>query len=171
MTETGGTNWYVVQTQTNAEAKATQHLLRQDFGVYLPRFLKRRRHAGRTDTVARALFPGYLFVAIDLETRRWRSVNGTIGVRRLVCNGDAPAVVDPSIVEALRRREDERGFIELASQPLFAPGDRVRVTDGVFSSNLGIYVGMSGSQRVAILLDLLGRKVRVDLDSDFVTAA
>jgi transcriptional antiterminator RfaH len=37
--------WYVAQTQPNAEAKAVAHLNRQGFGTYLPRYLKRRRHA------------------------------------------------------------------------------------------------------------------------------
>ena len=171
MSDPTAARWYAVQTQPNAEAKATHHLTRQDFGVYLPRFIKRRRHAGRTENVARALFPGYLFVAIDIASQRWRCVNSTVGVRRLVCNGDAPAVVDAAIIDALRNREDERGFITLDTTPRFAPGDAVRVVDGVFSSNLGIYVGMNDSQRVAILLELLGRKVRVNIDADLVTAA
>ena len=60
--------WYVAQTHPRAEMKASQHLGRQGFEVYLPRYLKKRRHARRTDTIAAPLYPGYLFVAIDLET-------------------------------------------------------------------------------------------------------
>ena len=37
--------WYVVQTQPHAESKAMGHLIRQGFAAYLPRYLKRRRHA------------------------------------------------------------------------------------------------------------------------------
>ncbi len=163
--------WYAVQTQPNAETKAAHHLMRQGFGVYMPRFIKRTRHAGRTEFSARPLFPGYIFVAIDVATQRWRCVNSTVGVRRLVCNGDSPAGLDAAIIEALRAREDERGFITLDSAPRFAPGDAVRVIDGAFTSNLGIYVGMNDSQRVAILLELLGRKVRVTIDADLVATA
>jgi transcriptional antiterminator RfaH len=47
----------------------------------------------------------------------------------------------------------------------------VRVVDGVFSACLGLFDGMTDGQRVAILLDLLGRKVRVLLDSELITAA
>ena len=46
--------WYVVQTQPHAETKASLHLVRQGFATYLPRYLKRRRHARRVDTVADA---------------------------------------------------------------------------------------------------------------------
>jgi transcriptional antiterminator RfaH len=165
------TNWYAVLTQPHAEAKALAHLNRQGFEGYLPRFMKRRRHAGKTDYVAKALFPSYLFVTMDLGAQRWRSVNSTVGVRKLVCNGDTPATVDPRIIERLRSQQDENGFIKLDSGPRFAAGDTVRVTEGAFSELFGIYEGMGDSQRVAILLDLLGRKVRVNIDIDSVVAA
>ena len=54
--------WYVAQTQANAENKAVAHLARQGFATYLPRYLKRRSHARRVDVVAAPLFPRYLFV-------------------------------------------------------------------------------------------------------------
>ena len=41
--------WYVVQTQVNGEARAAQNLMRQGFEIYLPRYLKRRRHARKID--------------------------------------------------------------------------------------------------------------------------
>ena len=60
-----GHRWYVVRTQPHSENKASAHLGRQGFETYLPRYLKRRRHARRVETVQAALFPCYLFVAID----------------------------------------------------------------------------------------------------------
>lgn len=74
MTADSTSRWYVVQTHINGEAKAANNLTRQGFGVYFPRYLKRRSHARRVDVVARPLFPRYLFVAIDLATQRWRSI-------------------------------------------------------------------------------------------------
>jgi transcriptional antiterminator RfaH len=163
--------WFVAHTHPHAEAKATAHLNRQGFEIYFPRYLKRRRHARRIETVAAPLFPRYLFVAIDLNMHRWRSINSTAGVARLVCNGDDPTPVPNGIVEALRNREDISGFIKLDSQPRFRAGDKIRVLDGAFLSCLGLFEGMAERERIAILLDLLGRKVRVVLDADLVAAA
>jgi transcriptional antiterminator RfaH len=163
--------WYVVQTHPHAEAKAADHLARQGFAVYLPRYLKRRRHARRIETVAAPLFPRYVFVAIDTATQRWRAVQSTIGVARLVCRGDEPASVADGVVENLKGREGADSFIRLDPRPRFALGEKIRVLDGVFSTCLGIFEGMTDSERVAILLDLLGRKVRVVLDVECVTAA
>jgi transcriptional antiterminator RfaH len=147
------------------------HLNRQGFQIYFPRYLKRRRHARRIETVAAPLFPRYLFVAIDLNIHRWRSICSTVGVSRLVCNGDDPTPVPEGVVETLRTREDAGGFIKLDCRPRFCAGDRVRVLDGAFSSCLGLFEGMAERERIAILLDLLGRKVRVVLDADLVAAA
>jgi transcriptional antiterminator RfaH len=163
--------WYVVQTQPHAEAKAAAHLCRQDFQIYLPRYLRRRRHARRIETVPSPLFPRYMFVAVDMAVQRWRSIHSTIGVTRLVCNGDAPAAVADGVIEGLQRREDERGFVRLERRPPFAEGDKIRVVEGVFSACLGLFESTTDGERVSILLDLLGRKVRVVLDSDLVAAA
>jgi transcriptional antiterminator RfaH len=53
-------HWYVVHTQVQGEDRADLNLRRQGFVTYLPRYLRARRHARRTETVARPLFPRYL---------------------------------------------------------------------------------------------------------------
>jgi transcriptional antiterminator RfaH len=163
--------WYVVQTQVNGEAKAAQNLMRQGYEIYLPRYLKRRRHARKVDLTAKPLFPRYMFVAVDMATQRWRSIQSTFGVARLVSNGDDPAMVPEGVVSALRSREDENGFISLDRKPDFAPGDKVRVLAGAFMDSAGLFNALADRDRVSILLDLLGRKVRVLLDADMVAAA
>ena len=48
---------------------------------------------------------------------------------------------------------------------------KVRIVEGAFSDCLGLYEGMTDRERIAILLDLLGRKVRVLLASELVEVA
>ena len=166
-----GSNWYAVQTQPHAENKAAAHLLRQQFKTYLPLYLKRRRHARRVEVVAAPLFPRYLFVSVDVDTQRWRSIQSTVGVTGLIRNGDVPAVVPAEVIAELTRREDEHGFIQFTSKPRFTRGDLVRVVDGAFVDCLGIFECANDQDRIAILLDLLGRKVRVVIDGLSVAAA
>ena len=71
----------------------------------------------------------------------------------------------------LKRREDADGFVKLDFRTPFRAGDKVRVLDGAFTSCLGLFEGMAERERIAILLDLLGRKVRVVLDADLISAA
>ena len=123
------------------------------------------------EPVLAPLFPGYLFVAIDIHAQRWLPIDSTFGVTRLVRDGDRPAAVPLAVITALKCREDAKGLIILDQRPRFSPGDKVRVLEGSFRDCCGLYDGMSAGERVAILLDLLGRKVRVILPTDKIEAA
>ena len=161
--------WFVVQTQPNSERRAVANLIRQGFDVYFPVYRKRRSHAGKVDMIAAPLFPRYLFVAIDLCSQRWRAIQSTFGVAQLVCHGDRPAPLADSIIAELRGREDVRGLIELGSA--YRPGERGRVVDGAFVDHFGMFDAMGDGERVAVLLDLLGRKVRTVMSIDVIEAA
>jgi transcriptional antiterminator RfaH len=167
---TTGQRWYVVQSQPNAEQKALAHLERQGFATYLPRYLKRRRHARRVEIVPAPLFPRYLFVGIDLATQRWRSIFSTGGVSQLICQGEQPTAISERVIDSLKLREDAGGYVRLDYRPSFRTGDKIRILEGAFADCLGLYEGMRESQRIAILLDLLGRKVRVTVDLVAVAA-
>ena len=79
--------------------------------------------------------------------------------------------MEHSVIDALKAREDEGGFIKLARRNCFSPGDKVRITEGAFTDNLALVEGVSDHERVAVLLDLLGRKVRVLVGADLIAAA
>ncbi len=110
-------------------------------------------------------------MGIDLTVQRWRSIFSTIGVSQLVCNGNQPTSIPDEIIDGLRAREDAQGCVRLDHRPSFRPGDKIRILDGVFADSLGLYSGMKDRERVAVLLDLLGRKVRVTVDAQSVAAA
>jgi transcriptional antiterminator RfaH len=163
---TTSARWYVVHTQPQNEGRADINLRRQDFTTYLPRYLRQRRHARRTETVARPLFPRYLFVALDLARDRWRAIQSTFGVSQLVAAGEEPVALPDGVIEAIRAREMENGFVALGLPAGLKPGSPVRLTDGIFADSYGILERIADDRRVAILLELLGREVRV-----FVPAA
>jgi transcriptional antiterminator RfaH len=163
--------WYVVQTRAHEEPKAEWNLQQQGFDTYTPRLRKTRRHARRVDVVPAPLFPRYMFVGMDPASQRWRAINSTFGVSRLVRHGELPTAVPDAVIDELRSFEDEDGFVRLPLPPGLRPGDMVRVTEGAFTSCLGLFEGMSDGDRVTILLDILGRKTRVVLDSASVALA
>lgn len=166
-----GQQWYAAFTQPNSELRCAMHLRNQGFPAYLPRLLRRRNHARRIEQIAVPLFPRYIFVGIDLGRQRWRSVNGTVGVSHLISHGERPTRVDDRIIEAIAAREGADGFVRLSKIQSFKPGQSVRVICGAFAEQFGLYEGMSDQDRVRILLDLLGRKVRVTIEADAISAA
>lgn len=170
---TGATklDWFVVQTRPLAEARAAENLFRQGYEVYLPRYMKTVRHARRLSTVKTPLFPSYLFVRFEINRVQWRSINSTIGVKRLVGSDSAPTPMPLCVVEDLKRCEGE-GFFKLLSLPAkFKSGAPIRIRGGALNSCHGIFEAQTDNERVTVLLDLLGRKSRVILDVHSIEAA
>lgn len=166
-----GARWYVVQARHLSEQRVVQELENQGFETFLPRYLRKRRHARKMTLAAAPLFPGYLFVRLDPARQRWRSINGTYGVARLVGGKNGPLPVADAVVDGLRARRDAQGYIALSQRPDFTPGKAVRIRSGSFAEMLGLFEGFRDQDRIAVLLDLLGGKVRVLLDEDMVEKA
>jgi transcriptional antiterminator RfaH len=160
--------WYVAHTQAREEEKALANLARQGFTAFLPRYRRRRRHARRTDWVRTPLFPRYLFVAMDVARVRWRAVSSTFGVSHLVCHGDRPVPVPHGVVEDILSRQDESGLIQIEPRIPFRKGDAVQVVAGALADRIGLFEGVTDEERVILLLDLLGRQVRVKLSLEAV---
>ncbi|MCW8951580.1 MAG: transcriptional activator RfaH, partial [Rhodospirillales bacterium] len=146
------TNWYAVYTQPMKEMIAAQNLIRQGFEPFLPRFRKTRRHARKIEEFLAPLFPRYLFVRMDPKQQRWRSINGTIGVSFLLCNGNDPIPVPESVISAIQEREED-GVIALDA-PSFSEGQKIRVLDGPFAEMEGLFERSDEGRRVHLLLNL-----------------
>jgi transcriptional antiterminator RfaH len=163
--------WYAVYTRPHDETKALQHLLRQGYSAYLPRYRTRVSHARRRQTVLRPLFPRYLFAGIDRASMRWRPILSTIGVVDVVRAGDEPALVPSEIVAAIREREEAGGFDRLDPRHRLQLGELVRVTTGALEDMVGRLVELRDQDRVVLLVELLGRTVRAQLRAEAVEAA
>lgn len=163
-------SWFVVRAKPGAEERAVWHLKNQGFEAYLPRYRKQIRHARKTSNVLRPLFPGYLFVNLDMENQRWRAINGTIGVLSLLQFGDQPMPLADTIVDAIQDREDGTGIVSLAPKGL-QKGDVVRVHDSAFSDRTALLEEISDDKRVVLLLDIMGREVRITVPVEKIAIA
>lgn len=155
--------WYAAYTQPNAEAKAAEHLERQGYLAYLPRYRRYIRHARRQSLVLRPLFPRYLFVGIDRLVQRWRPVRSTVGMVGLVASAEEPLPIAAAVVDALRAQESDGVFDLLSPTQRLRAGDDIRVTQGPFADLIGRLLGVADHERVFVLLDLLGRSVRAEV--------
>jgi transcriptional antiterminator RfaH len=163
--------WYAVYTRPHDETRALEHLLRQGYSAYLPRYRTRISHARRHQTVLRPLFPRYLFAGVDRAAMRWRPILSTVGVVDIVRAGDEPAPVPSEIVGAIREREEAGGFDRLDPRQRLRLGEVVRVTAGALQDMVGRLVELRDQDRVVVLLELLGRAVRAQLRAEAIEAA
>ncbi len=155
-------SWYLVYTKARQEDVALTNLLRQGYGAYLPRARQMRKRRGRRMAVVEPLFPRYLFIQLDTHTDNWSPIRSTLGVASLVRFGREPARVPDELVDFLRTREGREGLHEWA-EPDYHVGARVRVADGAFHGYEGILLVRTGRERVVVLLDILGRQVRMQV--------
>src|SRR5262245_20151865 len=130
--------WCAAQLQPQRDGLALHCLRQAGFETYAPRLRERRIMQGRRVVQTPLLFPGYLFVLIELQ---WHRARWAPGVVRLIMDGVAPAVVPDGVITALKARE-VGGLIELPKPPKFRPGDRVRVLHGPLADHVGLYAGM-----------------------------
>ena len=163
--------WFVAHTQARAEGRAKQHLEQQGFAVYLPRYLKQRRHARRIERVPAPLFPRYLFVGFDPAAARWRAVQSTVGISHLIRQGDRPIPIPDAVLQSLRAAEDAAGFFPVDQRPKFSVGESIRIVAGAFTDTIGRFHSMTADERVVVLLDFLGREIETRLPVEAVAAA
>lgn len=156
----GDNRWYVARTNRSREQLAEEHLNRQAFRTFLPVLPRTRRRNGKFHTRLAPVFPGYIFVNLDLERDRWHSVNGTFGVGYLIASGDRPTPVPPGVVEVLKVAFDTSNLRE-EPLPAFTVGDKVELTTGPFANMVGELLETSSGGRVKILLEVMGRETPI----------
>lgn len=153
--------WYAVYTQVRMESWARSSLWQRGFEVYLPLYRKMRRHARRIDYVSSPLFPRYLFVKADLQAGQKPRIATAPGVGYIVSFGNRPSPVPDRIIEEIRGREDADGYVEVSGARGLNRGDPVQLAHAALCEQVGLFDCASDNERVVILLNLLGRQVRV----------
>ena len=156
--------WFAVALNPHADILAKGHLERQGFVVLAPTLVRTVRHARQFRTKIAPLFPGYLFVNLDMERARWRAINGTRGVRGIVTTGNRPTRVPDSVIAELQRST------EPAEAPL-QPGAALEVISGPFAGLRAQLERLDGASRVTVLMELIGGQVSVSLPLATVRSA
>ncbi len=126
--ETSAERWYAAATLPHKERVALENLNLQSFQAYCPLRKVEVRHARKTRTIHVPVFRGYVFISIDPSAMRWRSINGTRGVRWLVSDKDGPIPIKPGVVETLLASTDEAGLLRFA--PMFRQAIRSSLLPG-----------------------------------------
>lgn len=156
--------WYILQFKPNSEKIAVRNLNQQGFETFLPLESATSYKISSSSNYNRPLFPGYMFVACEASNLNWTSINSTYGVSRLVASGLRPLSVSNKIITELMLRCDDLG--RLLPQKKLQKNDTVRILKGPFSDFLAKVVSTDANQRIWILMDIMGRKTRLQINSN-----
>lgn len=162
--------WIVAIAQAGREATARVNLEDQGFDVFLPRLPVSRIVAGRLVLREVFLFPRYLFV---LARQRWSPILGTRGVSSVIWDGDAPARVPEDTMFDWISACDDDGVVSTQPEDPLGPTDSPIVgrVGTPYEGWAGLYRGMSGDDRVSVLIAMFGKKRTVTIPVGCVTRA
>jgi len=156
--------WFCLRSQPKHEHIAARHLLQfEDVEVFNPRIRFTRPTRLGPMLTTESLFPNYLFARFDWKTSLAK-VHYAPGVGGIVHFGSRWPTIPDAVIDEIRLAV---GPCELRELPAdLAPGDTVAVAGGVFHGLQAVISQiMPGGQRVAVLMDFLGRQSTVVLET------
>jgi transcription antitermination factor NusG len=153
--------WYAGYTYPRHEKRVAEHLSHRSIEHFLPLTHYVSQWKDRQKLIQLPLFPGYIFVHLDLKDRF--QVLEVPGVAYLVgFHGTAEPLPDKDI-ETLRlglaqsRQVQEHVYV--------TAGQRARITSGPLAGLTGIVRRTKGTFRVILSVELIRRSLVVDVDA------
>jgi len=163
--------WYAIHTYPKQESRAERNLRAWKVESFSPKFKERRcnPYTGVPSYFVKYLFPQYIFARFEASILL-RKICFTRGVRDVVDFGNGPAPVDDEIIDLIKSRIREDGYIKL--EEAFKPGDKLLVRHGALKNLAGIFdQELKGTDRIVILLTCVSYQNRIVLKKEQVTKA
>jgi transcription antitermination factor NusG len=155
-----GKEWYAVYTVVRHEKAVNSDLAEKDIETFLPLREVLSRWKDRKKRIKIPLFPGYLFVNIDLK-EMWDVLNRRSVVRILGVKG-IPIPVPVEQINAIRRLLESD--LRYDPYPYFAEGKEVIVVNGPLQGVKGKILEVRGNYRLVLSVDLIQRSVSLEID-------
>jgi transcription antitermination factor NusG len=152
--------WYATYVCSRHEKQVLSQLQERNINCFLPVYRSVRRWKDRRKELELVLFPGYVFVHLDLKDRL-RVLQLPSVVRFVSFNGQ-PAPLQDTEIEVLSK--GLASGIRAEPHPYLKVGHRVRVRSGPLAGAQGILVRRKDRFRVVLSIDLIMRSVAVEVD-------
>ena len=152
-------DWWAVYTKPRQEKSLARDLLAVEQPFYLPLVSRRQIIRGRQVASRLPLFPGYLFIAGDPDSRIV-----AFKTNRAICV--LPVADTSTLVGQLNdiRTLLESG-VDIEREPQLVPGRRVRVRHGALTGMEGTIIERRGAERLLVAVDFLQQGASVELSA------
>lgn len=156
--------WYVIHSRPKCEHIAAAMMAGlENVETYCPRIRFQRSTRRGKVWFVEALFPSYFFARFD-PTESLRAVKHSQSVIRVVSFGDDLVDVPDRVIEEMKKEMD--GVDVCVVEVGIKVGDIVELTEGPMRGLKGIVnAHLSGTDRVRILLEFLGRENAVEVNT------
>jgi transcription elongation factor/antiterminator RfaH len=156
------TCWYVMQSKPHKESQLCAYLESNGFEVFYPTI--EVKPVNPRSARIRPLFPRYLFVHADLDEVGMSELKWVPFAIGLVQFDGYAAPVRDDVIRAIRRQIEEIDAAGGLPVEDLKKGDRVRISEGPLAGYEALFdMRLSGSDRVQVLLEMLGRQVKTQI--------
>ena len=166
-----GRLWYVVHTYSGYEETVKKNLEQRIesmdmedkiFNVLIPTEKKIKIKNSKRHVVIEKIFPGYVFVEMDLSDESWYVVRNTPNVTGFIGSGTTPTPVSTEEMEMLKKK---MGMDVPKYNISFDIGELVKIVDGPFKDFEGNIDSIDSEKgKVKVLVSVFGRETPVELD-------
>ena len=105
-----------------------------------------------------------MFISATSESVRWREINNTLGVSKLVSFDGKPKPLPQQFISDLMLRCDASGtLLPLKS---ISAGDHVEIITGPFANFFATVDTINPTQRIWVLMELMGRQIPIKVKID-----
>ena len=153
-------HWYAVTVCPRHEKAVTAQLESRGMRCFLPVYRSIRKWKDRRKELDLALFPGYVFVNLNLRHRS--TVLQARGVVRFVTFQGHPAPVQDTELQSLAL--GLKAGLRAEPHPYLRRGRRVRVVRGPLVNTEGILVRRKERFRLVLSVDLIMQSVMLEVD-------
>ena len=158
--------WYVAAVSPRHEKVVAAQLKMREVTYLLPVYRSIRRWKDRRKELDMVLFPGYVFVKLDLRNRL--RVLQSPGVLSFVTFQGHPVPLEDSEIQSLAIGLE--AGLRAEPHPYLRPGRRVRVLRGPLANIEGTLIRRKERFHLVLSIDLIMRSVLLEVDEADVRA-
>jgi transcriptional antiterminator NusG len=163
--------WYVLHSQTGHENRVKNNLeqriqslgvVDKIFDIIIPTREIVVVKKGKKTNQKEKVFPGYIFVRMELNDESWLVVRTTEGVTGFIGAGTKPTPISDKEVQAIMRfvQQEQPKF-----KAKFSSGEAVKITEGPFADFLGTVESIDEDKgKIKVLVSIFDRETPVELD-------
>jgi len=166
--------WYVLKVTSNREKSIRDNLIRrikregfeQYFGeIKIPTEKVAETKNGKKKVTEKKLYPGYLFIEMELNEETWFLIRETSGVGDFTGSEGKPIPMQAHEIEKMLGKEAGQTTEPVRVKIALNPGDTVKIKEGPFESFEGTVDAIDeGSGKIKVLIEIFGRSTECELE-------
>jgi transcription antitermination factor NusG len=156
------TRWHVLHVKPRCEKKMAEYGVRRGCPLYLPLRTETKIYQRRKVTVAKPVFPGYVFVEFAPDQRAQLLKSNQI-VRILEVADQNRLLHELDQIRKALAADPTLGACQAVMQ-----GSRARIAGGPFQGLEGVVTLVRGQTRVLLNVEMIGQAVALDVDASLL---